>query len=152
MLVLASSVAFALGGDTRACALDWEVAGLSPDLLEDCVHHYFVIGTDVFFFAGDAAAVGEQMKRLAALAPLSVTLHSGAPDVRSPWDDAPREVAADWRASLDFSCGRRGKDCRLVATRIHLWVGGGVDAAEVTFPTRAEVALAPEELLRLLSP
>jgi hypothetical protein len=147
--ILASSAAFALGGDVGGCDLDWDAQDALPGLLGNCVHHYFVNATDVFFFEGDAAALVAQMNGLAALAPLSVVLHSGTTKATSPWGGPSGDIDADWRASLDFDCGRRGKDCRLVGARVDVWTGGNVNAKELTFP-RADVALAPEELIRLL--
>ncbi|MCB9688380.1 MAG: hypothetical protein H6735_25295 [Alphaproteobacteria bacterium] len=132
--VLVASAAFALGRDVDGCELDWEAQDALPALLAGCVHHYAVDATDVFFFEGDAAALLAQVDGLAALAPVTVVVHPGTTVARSPWGGPTRDIPADWRAALDFDCGRRGRHCRLVGSRMEVWTGGHVDAAELTFP------------------
>ena len=150
--LFASPLAFALGHDIASCALEWEAQSALPALLQDCVHHYGVDDTDVLWFAGDAWALQVRMRGFAALAPLSGVLHSGSAEVRSPWDATPRDIDADWRASLAFDCGRRGRSCRLTGTRLDVWTDGRVDPTALVFPAAVAVTFAPEDLVRLLAP
>ena len=140
----AASVAFALGSDIGTCELPWDVP------VQGCVHHYVVNDTDVLFFEGGAAALTNQMRILAARAPVSVVLHSGVAEVRSPWDAEPRDLDADWSAALEVDCNRRGRRCRVVATRIDVWLGE-LDAENLLFPLTADVSVAGEDLVRLLA-
>jgi hypothetical protein len=126
-LATTHTVAFALGHDLGSCAPELDAQGTLPALLQGCIHHYAINDTEVFWFAADAAAFDAQVEGFAALAPLVVVLQSGALEVRSPWDHVPRDLDADWQASLDFDCGRRGNHCRLVAVRLTVEIDGNVE-------------------------
>ncbi|MEM6750408.1 MAG: hypothetical protein AAF612_08055 [Planctomycetota bacterium] len=104
MLLVFAGPARALGGDHPTHPQPVGGSSAWPEGLTGLVnvpgrvHGYWVNSFDTFFFAGDTPRLNAWLARLSSLEGVSVrvVLHPGNVAVKSPWDDAPRDVHADW--------------------------------------------------------
>jgi hypothetical protein len=127
---VAASQALGLGADHPK----EELAKRGPN----CVHGYFVNWEDVFFFAGDTAALNKFLDDYARTpnAELRVVLHPGPKKARSPWDKADRDIPVDW--SL-YTWNTGGKGQKPAPTRVDVWVGAKIKLDELRVPANVTV-------------
>ena len=103
------------------------------------VHGYFVNSASTFFFKGDTATLNDFLVEYSTLGTnLHVVIHPGTTEVRSPWDKAPRDIAADWRLSVmplaaDGPLRDVDKPFTYV-TRVDVWLGGAVKLDALRVP------------------
>ena len=127
---ITASSAFGLGADHSK----EELARRGPN----CVHGYFVNWEDVFFFAGDTAALNKFLEGYAKTpdAVLRVVLHPGPKKARSPWDKEDRDIPADWSLYVWNKGGPGGPPA---PTRVDVWLGGKIKLDELRVPANVAV-------------
>jgi hypothetical protein len=102
-----------------------------------CVHGYWVNQTDVFFHAGDIAALNQYLAKQKG-DKLSVQFHQGTKKARSPWDKADRSIDVDWCITTgDWQLSASDADKGRI--RIDVWLGGKIKRDEVKLPDGAKV-------------
>jgi hypothetical protein len=121
------------------------------------VHGYWVNWEDVFFYQGDAKAFHQFMEvyRQFRHVQLSVVLHSGAGEARSPWDKESRNLPADWslyvwKTGVPFT-GPADKDEKAppgkpAPTRVDVWVGKRLKLADLKIPENIAVTASEKDL------
>jgi hypothetical protein len=145
LALMAPTLAWGLGADLPSTAV---TNGKWPKGLAELVntparvHGYFVNAADVLFFAGDAPALNAFLTKYAQLpnTKFKVILHPGKPEVKSPWDEQPREIVADWKlyAAPYDEAGLRPQAGEFV-TRVDVWLGGAVKWDELRMPANVPV-------------
>jgi hypothetical protein len=139
----------ALGADHRAdrpVKTDGWPAGLAEIVNADNrVHGYFVNWQDVFFFRGDTGALNAFMDKCAKLpgTMLKIVIHPGKLEVKSPWDKAPRDIAANWqlyttpfeRQQLENDHVKPGP----FVSREDEWLGETLKLADIKIPANVTV-------------
>jgi hypothetical protein len=120
------------------------------------VHGYFVNWEDVFFFSGNTDSLNAFLVQYQALAgtKLQVVLHTGTPQVKSPWDKQPRNVVADWKLYTtpftreQFEAAAREKDGKQnrgpFVTKLDVWTGVQIKLDLLMIPADVPVEAAPE--------
>lgn len=104
------------------------------------VHGYFVNFEDILFFQGDTTALNAFLEQYAKLANtrLKVVIHPGKLEVKSPWDDEPRNISADWRLYASPFTRDQLQAGRLkpgpFVTCVDVWLGGSVNLKELRVP------------------
>lgn len=161
MLAAIPANAWGLGADHPA---DQEVGGSSswPAGLKELVnvpqrvHGYFVNWEDVFYFAGNTDRLNAFLVQYQALpgTKLQVVLHTGSPQVKSPWDKQPRNALADWKlyttpfTEEQFEAAAREKDRQLkpgrFVTKLDVWTGVQIKLDQLMIPADVPVEAAPE--------
>ena len=108
---------------------------------EDRVHGFWVNEVDVFFYAGDTQAFNQFLEAYAKLpnTSLTIVIHPGAKNARSPWDKQDRDLPAQW----SLHTGGDSKDGRFV-TRVDLWPGSRIRLEDVRVPANVEAASGGE--------
>ncbi len=138
VMSLVPKIAFGLGADHPN---DRPVFGADswPEGLKELVnrpervHGFFVNWSDVFFFAGDSDKLDEFLKAYAKLPGTNqkIVLRSGEGQASSPWDKAPRGIAADWKLYATPLAGQEIKDGKVIGgnftAQLDIWTGGHVD-------------------------
>ncbi|MEM9251872.1 MAG: hypothetical protein AAGB29_05940 [Planctomycetota bacterium] len=115
----------------------------------DRVHGFWVNATDVFFFAGDTDRLNAFLAGFDAIETidLTVTLHPGRLEARSPWDKDEPAKPADWRLVME-SWGRptpetvqalNGGDPAPWAMQLDVYLGGEIDLDRLVVPERMTV-------------
>ncbi|MBI3411600.1 MAG: hypothetical protein HY040_25000 [Planctomycetes bacterium] len=102
------------------------------------VHGYWVNGEDVFFYSGDTQAFNQFVEAYSKLknTSLRVVIHPGAKKARSPWDQADRNIPAEW--SLYSSIGAQFQ------TRLDLWLGSRIKLENLKIPRNVEAVSGGE--------
>jgi hypothetical protein len=156
-LALLPHAAFGLGADHPN---DQPVGGSDkwPEGLRELVnrpervHGFFVNWQDYFYFAGDGEKLDAFLKTYAKLPDTNrkIVLHPGKPEVQSPWDKAPRNIAADWKLYTtpftreEFEQAAAKKQPLVPAkftTELDLWTGGQVDLARLFVILPADISV-----------
>lgn len=153
VFLLAVGPALGVGADHPAGPVafsDRHPAGLA-DLVNrrDRVHGYWVNFEDVFFHRGDTAALNIFLEAYARLpkARLKVVLHPGSLKVRSPWDQADRELAADWRfygSLLPPDFPKNPNPDGFYHTQVDVYLGGRLKLADLKVPAGVSVESSGE--------
>ncbi|MEM0915962.1 MAG: hypothetical protein AAGK09_15310 [Planctomycetota bacterium] len=116
---------------------------------DDRVHGFWVNGTDVFFFAGDADRLNAFLADVDGIdtVDLTVTLHPGLLEARSPWDERQDSKPADWRLVFD-SWGRPNPDVMRALNagdpppwpmKLDVYLDGDIDLDRLVVPERMAV-------------
>jgi hypothetical protein len=151
---LATAPVHALGSDFSRHELETQgqfVKGQIP------VHGYWVNWTDTFFYQGDANAFNRFMEvyRQFRHVQLSVVLHSGTTNARSPWDKEPRNLPADWSLYLWktgaplLGAGPEGDKAppgNSAPTQVDVWVGKRLKLSDLKIPDNIEVTAGEKDL------
>lgn len=113
---------------------------------ENRVHGFWVNSEDVFFFIGTTKDLNLFLERCAKLpaSELTVVIHPGRLEVRSPWDKEPRDLYADWR--LHSSIGWEvplpdGDKKQPIPTqlRVDVYLGTSIELDKLVIPDSAKV-------------
>lgn len=94
-----------------------------------CVHGYWVNFQDVFFHAGDAAALNQYLTKKKDCK-LSVRFHKGTKKARSPWDKADRPIVVDW---CIITCNQNSD------VSLEIWLGGKIKRSDLKLPSYAKI-------------
>src|SRR5262249_19206163 len=150
--------AFGLGADYSKDELKFHgtIGGQTP------VHGYWVNWEDVFFYAGDAKAFNQFIDAYSKFKyrKLKVVLHVGPHSAQSPWDKAPRVIAADWSLYI-WNTGYPLEGKVLIAkpgqteveiaptgepapTRVDVWVGARLKLQDLRIPAGLDVSAASD--------
>ena len=148
LTLLIPAVAWALGSDhpKQPVNNDKWPKGLA-DLVnaDNRVHGYFVNWQDVFFFKGDTVAINDFLDKYAQLrsVKLHLVIHAGRLVVRSPWDEQPRDIEADWQLYATRFTPDQVQDGRVkpgpFVTRVDVWLGGAIKLDELRVPKNVVV-------------
>ena len=128
-----------------------EAQGLGGDHSKDqltaqgktCVHGYWINQSDVYFHAGDAKALNQQLAKIPA-AKLQVVYHTDTKNARSPWDKADRAIDVDWTITTGPMASSVKSFTGNGETRVDIWLGGKIGKADVVVPEGAKVEEAKE--------
>ncbi|MCI0641739.1 MAG: hypothetical protein L0Y72_26300 [Gemmataceae bacterium] len=113
------------------------------------VHGFWVNDTDVFFFAGDTAALNRFLADYAKLEKMTfqVVLHPGPKKARSPWDEQDRDIPVDWK----LYCNLRGGDQfdeknapGVMYSRVDVWLGRNISLDQLQVPANVDVVSGGE--------
>jgi hypothetical protein len=102
------------------------------------VHGYWYNDYDCFFFKGDTADLNAFLAACGRTPSTTyVTIHPGKLDVRSPWDQKPRDVQGNW--TLAISGGRLstlgdGMPGGYGVVRVDLYLDGTIRLGELQIP------------------
>jgi len=122
--------AYALGGDHTREQLAAQC--------KTCVHGYWINQSDVFFHAGDARALNQQLAKLNG-SKLQIVLHTGTKKARSPWDKADRPIDVDWTVTTGPMASGLNSFTATGETRVDIWLGGKIRKDDLTIPEGAKV-------------
>ncbi|MEM8737797.1 MAG: hypothetical protein AAGG38_04875 [Planctomycetota bacterium] len=149
LALLVPTVVWALGSDHPQQVVqqpNWPEGLAELANAENRVHGFFVNWEDFFFFRGETADLNEFLTRYSMLAStkLEVVLHPGKLEVRSPGDEQPRDVVANWRLYarsrfLSSTLLDKAEIDPAFITRIDVWLGGEVKLADLRVPHSVSV-------------
>jgi hypothetical protein len=110
--------------------------------VDNRVHGFLVNSQDVIFFSGNTKALNDFLMKYSKLAntKLQLVIHTGKLEVRSPWDQAARDIAADWK----LSTGLHDADAKRTAagmfgTRVDVWLSGSIQLSDLKVPQNVSV-------------
>jgi hypothetical protein len=111
--------------------------------LDNRVHGFFVNSQDVIFFSGNTKALNDFLTKYSMLpnTKLQLVIHTGKLEVRSPWDQAPRDIAADWKLSTGLhEADAKQPAASLFGTRVDVWLSGSIKVPQnVTVSSGGEI-------------
>lgn len=145
VLVFAAPEVFGLGSDHPKGPVDghahWPQGLKELVNREGRVHGFWVNDEDVFFYAGDTQALNQFLEVYAKLpkTALTVVIHPGLKNARSPWERQDRDLPTQW----SLHTGGDSKDGRFV-TRVDVWLGGRIRLEHVRLPANVEAASGGE--------
>ena len=112
------------------------------------VHGFLVNWEDYFFFAGDTNRLNRFLQDYSKLPKtrLEVALHTGALEVKSPWDQKPRDITANWQiyaTPYDSEQIKNAKNGKVppgpFICRLDIWISEQIDLNKLNVPNAIEV-------------
>jgi len=150
--LLVPTLAWALGGDYggnhKLPAQEHWPKGLEPLVnAENRVHGYFVNAIDFFYFTGGTDTLNTFLGACGKFEDTHMTLvlHPGGLEARSPWDKEPAQKQADWQIMvgptswLKLDQRRKINYTEKITLQIDIYLGTEIDLAKLNVPASIEV-------------
>ena len=115
--------------------------------VDNRVHGFFVNSQDVIFFSGNTNALNDFLTKYSKLpnTKLQLVIHTGKLEVRSPWDPAARDIAADWKLSTGLhEADAKQTAAGMFGTRVDVWLSGSIQLGDLKVPQNVTVTSGGE--------